>query len=452
MNQEINVQVFTQIIKKDPVAKTVSVLRAGPQGPAGPIGPSGGPVGPEGPEGPIGPMGPPGPQGATGPQGLTGATGAAGPTGATGPQGVAGVPGTPGAVGATGPEGPQGPPGPKGDPGDPGDLDVTELEDRMDAVEATNTAQDTTIASILADYINQAELSDFVRTREITKRWWSTADWSDFTPMVVTTGSDPINTITLESSGGLSGIGTIHATGGTGGNDRRFYLLDDEEIEDVEVYLDASWSVIQAQIGLALRADDTIAIVPWTNVVFDLQGRMNVGVWEYVEDGNVLTTNQDANTNDVYGTEILSANASGGTVTVKTRLAHNLKTTDFINIMPAGTLGKQVTGVTDAFTFTYAASGSGAVANADYWSFFSSIRRRKMAARLVGSRLSVKQWMPWQPEPSWGDINYGFSVVLPATMPVSGAPLPTSGSIGILAAHLASSRSVSINDFHFRHL
>lgn len=455
MTQEINVEFTTQRIDINPVSKTVSISKAGPSGPTGPTGPSGGPVGPAGPTGATGPTGPPGPQGLTGPQGIPGPTGATGATGATGPPGVAGVPGTPGAVGATGPEGPQGPEGPKGDPGDPGDVDLSALEGRMDAVESTNSAQQTSIDTILGDYINQTELTDYVRNREVQRRWASTAEWANWTAVLVTSGTpDPINTIALEASGEQSGIGKIRASGGTGGNDRRFYFLNGAEVQDVEVYGDFTWSDIGAQVGFALRGNvgNTIAIVPWTNVVFNLQARFNFGVWEYVENANVLTTNQDAFTNDVYGGPILSANASGGTVTVVTYLPHNLRTSDFISIPGASVLGKQVTGVPNPYTFTYANAGSGAVSGATDWTWFSSIRRRKIACRLRGSKLEGKQWMPWQPEPSWGDPNYGGSVVLPSTMPVSGAPLPTSGKIGILAAHLGSSRFIQINDFHYRHL
>jgi hypothetical protein len=143
----------------------------------------------------------------------------------------------------------------------------------------------------------------------------------------------------------------------------------------------------------------------------------------------------------------LSASANGSTATFATRTPHQLPLGGAIlAIEGVGSFGiETVTSVPDATTFAFPSAITGSWTGGSYaWVF--APQRRKVAARLVGDRVSWKQWVPWDEEPSWADPSRSASATLPATLAGSGGPPPTFGRVGLLVAHLGDGGQVRVND------
>jgi hypothetical protein len=256
------------------------------------------------------------------------------------------------------------------------------------------------------------------------------------------------NTVALTGSGG---VGTVTATpvGGESGNDRRLYILDDlaSGVADVEVHADLT---LGAQTGIAFRQRPGVAVIVWSNIVFAANGNILQGVWEFntAPPYDTLQTNQAATSLDGFRSPILYAVGDGATVTVKAAQAHNLVAGDTIHFdATLGAFGQvTVTSVPDANTFTFASTTAGTWSGGR-WRWVIKGGRRKLAARLVGDRVTFKQWLPTEPEPSWADPDRAVSNLLPATLIGSGGPPPADGGVGLVVAHLGASGTVSVNDF-----
>src|SRR5690606_6173895 len=93
--------------------------------------------------------------------------------------------------------------------------------------------------------------------RERRFNWYSDGDWSAWTEVPVSLIE---NTIALK---GENGVGTVQATGGSGGtNDRRLFILNGVEASDFEVRTDL---VLGRQTGIAMRYQRGVAVIVWTN-------------------------------------------------------------------------------------------------------------------------------------------------------------------------------------------
>lgn len=141
--------------------------------------------------------------------------------------------------------------------------------------------------------IDDIETSGFSVFPEVV-RWDSDADWNQFTEVSISgqDGEPPDNTLMLT---GVDGIGRAEGVGGTHGNDRRIYVLDDVEGSDFIAYASFALEDQQAQFGIGLRTStDTnpnFAVVVWNNIFFFADTTTILGHWEFF--GNeLLSTNQ----------------------------------------------------------------------------------------------------------------------------------------------------------------
>lgn len=268
--------------------------------------------------------------------------------------------------------------------------------------------------------------------------WYAATDWNQFTMVPATS---PDNTIALTAS---AGRGVVTGSGaGASGNDRRLYLLP-TEAADAELRCD--WELVSggSQLGLAFRADESEAVIVWNNIFFGASGNIIQGVWEY---SGAFHTNQSTPAS-MLRSQLLSASANGSTATFKARAPHHMPagTSTVVSIEGVGSFGQAtVTSVPDATTFACASTASGSWTGGTY-TWIGVVQRRKVAARLVGNRITWKQWLPGEPEPSWADPLRAASATLPATLAGSGGPPPTSGRVGLLVAHLGNGGQVKVND------
>lgn len=123
--------------------------------------------------------------------------------------------------------------------------------------------------------------------------WETAADWDLFTPHDVNTST---NTLTL---GATDGEGTIDGGSGGDGNDRRVFVLDGFSATDVDVRLDFRLTGSpSAQSGIFLIGPSGFPIVVWSNVIFDANGRILLGAWNYTGT-TLVSTNQDPFTHDI---------------------------------------------------------------------------------------------------------------------------------------------------------
>lgn len=272
-------------------------------------------------------------------------------------------------------------------------------------------------------------------------------DWTPFEEIYATLPGDSNHQLTVSN-----GVGTI--AGGlpsAGGNDRAYYLLTGQ-YADVEAALEFELSTVSAQCGIVLRSQavggvnsERVGVVAWSNVVFGASGNILHGVWRSDGD-NTLTTDQQP-TSLEFRRPMLDATGDGTTVIVKTAVPHNVGDGELVSIAGTGLWddNQTVTAVPDALTFEFSHATVGGPTTGTY-DHVQVAARRRLAVSLTGDLLRSKQWWPdMEPEPSWHDSTRARSLTLPATL-AGGEPLPTSGQVGFLAAHLADTRSVTIYD------
>lgn len=289
--------------------------------------------------------------------------------------------------------------------------------------------------------------------------WARVNEWNRFTETSISgqDGNPPDNNLILSVSGDGSGVATND--GGSHGNDRRIYLFSDgpQNLSDVEVRASFNLTIGgNVQFGIAARASTTVAVVPWQNIIFGGASAMLHGIWEYA--GNALLNTNQMNSTPMQLYNILSAEGDGATVTVQTREPHLLRISEFVFIDFGPFSGNQiVTSVApDRFTFDDAAvfsttDGTWGKTNqvnpSDKW--------RNVAVRVVDNWMNVKQWLPFEPEPRWGDPLRTVTSFFPDELEASGNPPPTSGQAGILLNHFGDSnpsKEIFVRDFEVRAL
>lgn len=233
------------------------------------------------------------------------------------------------------------------------------------------------------------------------------------------------------------------------GNDRRIYYLDGSNVTNCEVRLtidSTSGGNSTGQIGIAMRgADNGPAVVFWQNIFFAATGQLINGIWQY--NGTTLqSTNQLANTNSIWGPDIVNASGSGTLVTVNCEGAHDVRTGHVLNLVGVGSFGQITvfdTPTADQFRFQSNVSGSWTGGNFN-WVFAPA--PRYIAARLVGSTFTSKCWLVTQPEPDWADPIRAEVNTIPGTLAVGGVSAPASGLVGIVVAHLGTGARVTCRD------
>src|SRR5690606_3004765 len=279
------------------------------------------------------------------------------------------------------------------------------------------------------------------QARPSLNQWYTADDWDDFTEVPV---SSIDNTIDLTAEGG---VGTVSAVAGGGSNeDRRLFIYNDlDDVADAEVYVDLT---LGDQAGIAFRyAEPGAAVIVWSNIVFAANGQVLQGVWEF--DGTTLLGTNKVDV-DLWGvpSPVLSAEGDGEVVTVKTVRPHQIQAGELIHFdETVGSFGQVfVEDVLDATTFTFSDSTVGTWTGGR-WRWVIRTGRRHLAARLVGNRVTWKQWLPGEPEPSWADPDRAVSVLLPDTLIARGGPPPEAGGVGLVVAHLNTSGFVGFNDF-----
>lgn len=286
--------------------------------------------------------------------------------------------------------------------------------------------------------------------RQAAVTWTSTDAWNNFTIERIT---NPNNTVTTTGKDANVSIGTVAYVSG-GGLDRNAYLLKGFSAADVEIEATLIPNYNQlTQLGLVLRKQGTIAIIPWTNLVFGFSGQLLHGVWQWsATDNNTLATNQQAETVS-YNTPVISSSGDGAIFTVICTTPHGLIAgTDLVDLTSiSGTLSNfmAVTTTPDALTFTVASAITGP--------FTGGTLKRvtaprppflgKYKARLINNILESKSWYSFEGEPSWGSIR-AIRSVLPASL-ASGASLPRGkGGVGFLIAHTGDNMGTAgIADF-----
>lgn len=284
-----------------------------------------------------------------------------------------------------------------------------------------------------------------------TVEWHTVSAWDQFTVVEVTNN---FGTVDLGVDPG--GIGTATSTD-EDGNDRRIYLLDGFTATDMEARVEFSASTGAVQLGVALRAGSSEAVMCWYNVLFGANASILQGIWEF--DGVNLTTNQHDDTLPANRQEIISAEGDGATVTVRSPLPHLLDSTQGIgvrmNFGPYANNDFTVT-PTDATTFTFSDTQVFSVTSGT-WNLGSIILaanvHRHLAARVAGSEVTFKHWFDGEPEPAWTDPQRAETNPLPATLAGSGGPPPASGGAGLMFGHFGDTgRILRVNDFQVRSL
>jgi hypothetical protein len=279
---------------------------------------------------------------------------------------------------------------------------------------------------------------------------------SDFDLFTLQTVSIPDNTITKTI---VSGEGVYTGTGGAG-DDRRLYLYGDLSFtpEEVEVLIRIGLTVGSpglSQTGLVMNTQPEsdapgIAPIAWTNAIFGASGVLLHGVWQY-QAHDLISINQHAVNNYLFGTPAVSIVGSGTTVTVTTTLPHMVSTGDIIQIVSADLgMDTQFTGgitVLSSTQFrvndTHAGTGTGYYR----WVVVPTGSRAWIRARLVGQILTTRYWLDGMAEPTEDDTLRTVSVVLPFDLSEQSQTLPTSGQVGLVVAHTGSGGQIIVNDF-----
>lgn len=274
-------------------------------------------------------------------------------------------------------------------------------------------------------------------------RWASADVWDRFTPEAI---SPEDNTLLLTAD--ANGRGVVTGSGSpAAGNDRRAFLLPGT-YGDVEMRVRTGILNGTPQLGLVIHAADgtfgRVAVMPWYNVLFSATGNFLPGVWEW-DGSNTLHTNTQSGTSATGG-QIVTATGSGGVITVKTLRPHHLAVGATNVVLTSSVTGGDgvIDTVPDALTFTMSGAGTGTVVGGTWHSEFA-YPNRWLAARVVGNNLRMKQWRVDDPEPDWfGDR--ALSVTLPTTALTGGSTRATSGQVGLMFGHFASSASLYVSD------
>jgi hypothetical protein len=281
----------------------------------------------------------------------------------------------------------------------------------------------------------QASPASALQIDRARNRVW---DWSRFTELPV---SEPWNTMSLTTIGPIA-----HATGvgGPSAGDRRLYALRDVQATDVEVaalFLPSEY----AQFGIGMRIQPDRAVVVWQNVLFRGNARVIEGVWEF--DGSSLhSTNQQ----DVFSPgvewEAVGAVGDGSTVTVTTARPHQIGPGTFVfhggDMVDLG-MG-WVTATPGPYTYVFPSPLVGSWGPGT-WQTMIVAEPRWLAARLVGNRVTFKQWLPREIEPSWDDPARAIVSDLPVELDSGGAP-PQTGGVGMMIGHLGDGGRVEVRD------
>jgi hypothetical protein len=301
-----------------------------------------------------------------------------------------------------------------------------------------------------------------------TIRWSSAADgWDAFGDVLV--NGDPLDTIYTTSEVTetvnsvpvrLGKVLNANVTGGT--NTRRWYPFNGLECADQEAEVtffgakDTAYSLGQrtgsgyGQQGIILRynssggiadPDRPWAVVIWHDIAFGAPYVINSAIWE--PDGvgfNNHGTSLDFTLKGGFDLNpLVQIQAQGGSLTsnVATLLAphHNVRVKDRIGVTVPTATGlnvstAEVASIVDAARFTYPKTNAN-IANAwaPGWGVnYSRVFPLTLKARMIGTRLYVKQWPAGQGEPDWSDPNYGFWRDMPLA--------PASGQPGLMANHL----------------
>lgn len=286
---------------------------------------------------------------------------------------------------------------------------------------------------------------------QVTVDWAAASDWNNFYEVPVTLLPSQLNTVTLTGS---QGIGTATGSVSGDGNDRRYYILKNFRAKNVEA--EASFDVgpdaTPGQLGLVVGRQGTIAVVSWLNIVFGITGQALNGVWEF-DSAGTLTLNQGTTLNG-FKSDVISAVAAAGSVTVKTRTPHELivgSLVDLQGINAALPSAGAVTSITDALTFVVATLEV-ALYTGGFYRVYAWKSRAHLALRLIDNVLQTKQWLHSEGIPPWGDPNRTITNVLPAVLS-SGHILPRDrGEVGFLVSHLASTKFVNISNFQVTNL
>ena len=242
-------------------------------------------------------------------------------------------------------------------------------------------------------------------------------DWHRFREVGV---SEPDNKLRLRTIGSIG-----HATGmgGTSFNDRRFLVLRDLEATDVEIAAQFL-TTTGAQFGLGARVGPDRAVAVWHNVYYRGSARVLQGIWRY-DGANLHSTNQQEGHTAGFGWVALGAVGDGTMVTVTTAEPHHLVRGDLVD-HGGGMSDLGMAFVHDApgpNTYTLELPLEG-VWGAGTWQDLAAEVPRWLALRLTGTRISFKQWLPREVEPSWDDPERTVVNELPPVLD-DGQPVPT---------------------------
>jgi hypothetical protein len=244
---------------------------------------------------------------------------------------------------------------------------------------------------------------------------------------------------------------------GSPGNDRRLFLLDQSfEATDVEVYLTYSTEGAGLQQGGVVcrvkpGGSGHLAPTVWQNIIFAGTGTLLPGTWDFT--GSVLTsTNQQATPQAFNGFPrvITSITGDGTTVTVTCAERHWLELGGLpaVSGSPLLPTNPQVTvsEIVSPFVFRAPRSEVGTQPGGRLvWVIWPPGSPRTIAARLVGSTITGKQYPAVAPEPSWADSVKTASVVLAAAPSGPGRP-------GFIVAHLGAASVFNVYAFDVNRL
>lgn len=300
---------------------------------------------------------------------------------------------------------------------------------------------------------------------EVVVPFTTQADWDRFIRRGVTNQCSVVDELTITPDGGNITTSGPNAPG----SDRRVYVLEEfGTADDIEAYvsLTANDDTI-GQLGVALRWQPEVAVMPWYNIVFGGNASTLRGVWEWDPPGcgSSLFTNQHEPAQRAIGGPITGATGDGTTVTVTTATPHYLSDIAPLAVLvtfgPFSQTPQNDYTVVDPNTFSFPSTEVGPWGSGSWEVAGTALAVgvcRNYGLRVVGNQLTIKHWfcVEAEGEPPWSDPWRASTAPLPLNLD-GGHAVPSEGQVGIEFSHLTDGgttgvRSITVHEFIARRL